>query len=145
MKSSLKANISLLWCWPWFHIFASQVCNEEQTLKQTRLKLDSHITLAYISIDFPFSPYLLQLMFSACVAAVKCRPVLHHRLAIFVWSLRITDCICFHLKIGFRCYFPNASYFPITFPFLVEITLWLGDIYRHKRHTDNKQKIRKLC
>ena len=37
---------------------------------------------------------LLQLMFSACVAAVKCRPVLHQCVVIFFLSSGIMDCIC---------------------------------------------------
>jgi len=36
---------------------------------------------------------LLQLVLSACVAAVKCRPVLHHCVVIFFWSSGIIDCM----------------------------------------------------
>jgi len=32
-------------------------------------------------------------MFSACVTAVKGRPVQHHCVVIFVWSLGFIDCI----------------------------------------------------
>ena len=32
------------------------------------------------------------LVFSACVAAVKSRPVLHHCVVIFVWSSGIMEC-----------------------------------------------------
>ena len=47
---------------------------------------------------------LLQLVFSACVAAVKSRPVLHHCAVIFSgpqgsWSVHVC---CLHLKIEFR-------------------------------------------
>ena len=31
--------------------------------------------------------------YSACVAAVKCRPVLHHCVVIFFWSSGIIDCM----------------------------------------------------
>jgi len=34
---------------------------------------------------------ILQLLLSACVAAGKCRPVLHHCVEIFFWSSRIMD------------------------------------------------------
>jgi len=37
---------------------------------------------------------LLQLLFSACVAAVKSRPVLHHCVVIFFWSSGIMECTC---------------------------------------------------
>jgi len=36
---------------------------------------------------------LLQLVLSACVAAVKGRPVLHHCVDIFFWSSGIIDCM----------------------------------------------------
>jgi len=35
---------------------------------------------------------------SACVAAVKCRPVLYHRVVIFAWSSGIIDCMLFTFK-----------------------------------------------
>jgi len=38
--------------------------------------------------------YLLQLLFSACVAAVKSRPVLHYCVVIFFWSSGIMECTC---------------------------------------------------
>ena len=38
--------------------------------------------------------YLLQLLFSACVAAVKSRTVLHHCVVIFFWSSGIMECTC---------------------------------------------------
>jgi len=47
-------------------------------------------------------------LFSACVAAVKSRPVLHHCVVIFFWSSGIMECTCslhvccLHLKIEFR-------------------------------------------
>jgi len=37
---------------------------------------------------------LLQLVLSACVAAVKSRPVLHHCVVIFFWSSGIMECTC---------------------------------------------------
>ena len=33
-------------------------------------------------------------MFSARVAAVKCRPVLHHCVVLFFWSSGIMECTC---------------------------------------------------
>ena len=33
-------------------------------------------------------------LFSACVAAVKSRPVLHHCVVIFFWSSGIMECTC---------------------------------------------------
>jgi len=36
---------------------------------------------------------LLQLVLCACVAAVKCRPVLHHCVVIFFWSAGIIECL----------------------------------------------------
>ena len=36
---------------------------------------------------------LLQLVLSACMTAVKCRPVLHHCVVIFFWSSEIIDCM----------------------------------------------------
>jgi len=43
----------------------------------------------------PFiSLLLLQLVLSACVAAVKSRPVLHHCVVIFFWSSGIIKCTC---------------------------------------------------
>jgi len=36
-----------------------------------------------------------QLVFSACVAAVKCRPVLHRCVVILFWSSGIMDCMLF--------------------------------------------------
>jgi len=33
------------------------------------------------------------MVLSACVAAVKCRPVLHHCVVIFFWSSGIIDCL----------------------------------------------------
>jgi len=42
-------------------------------------------------------------VFSACLTALKCRPVLHHCVDIFFWSSGIMDCMfCLHLKIEFR-------------------------------------------
>ena len=41
---------------------------------------------------------LIQLVFSACVAAVKSRPVLHHCVVIFVWSSEIMECTCMLLS-----------------------------------------------
>jgi len=41
---------------------------------------------------------LLQLVFSACVAAVKCRPLLHHCVVIFFWSSGNIDCMLFTCK-----------------------------------------------
>jgi len=38
--------------------------------------------------------YLLQLVFSACVAAVKSRPVLHHCVVMFFWSSGTMECAC---------------------------------------------------
>jgi len=38
--------------------------------------------------------YLLQLVFSACAAAVKGRPVLHHCVVIFFWSSGSMECTC---------------------------------------------------
>ena len=38
--------------------------------------------------------YLLQLVFSACVAAVKSRLVLHHCVVILFWSSGIMECTC---------------------------------------------------
>jgi len=38
--------------------------------------------------------YLLQLLFSACVAAVKRLPVLHHCVVIIFWSSGIMECTC---------------------------------------------------
>ena len=38
--------------------------------------------------------YLLQLVFSACVAVVNIRPVLHHCVVIFFWSSGIMECTC---------------------------------------------------
>ena len=38
--------------------------------------------------------FLLQLLFSACVEAVKSRPVLHHCVVIFFWSSGIMECTC---------------------------------------------------
>jgi len=43
---------------------------------------------------------LLQLVFSACVAAVKCGPVLHHCVVLFYWFSGIMDCMLFTLEIG---------------------------------------------
>jgi len=63
--------------------------------------------------------YLLQLVFSACVAAIKCRPVLHHCVAILFWSSWIVCCQCtidiFHnhwwtTSIKPRMLFSNAGY-----------------------------------
>jgi len=34
------------------------------------------------------------LLFSACVSAVKSRPVLHHCVVIFFWSSGIMECTC---------------------------------------------------
>jgi len=43
----------------------------------------------------PFmSLILLQLVFSACVAAERSRPVLHHCVVIFFWSSGIMECTC---------------------------------------------------
>jgi len=42
------------------------------------------------------------LVFSACVVAVKCRPVLHHCVVIFFWSSEIMDCMLLIFKIEFR-------------------------------------------
>ena len=44
---------------------------------------------------FHFSSLILltTLMFSACVAAVKCRPVLHHCVVMFFWSSGIMYCM----------------------------------------------------
>jgi len=39
--------------------------------------------------------YFLQLVFSACVAAVKYRPVLHYCLVIFYWSSGVIDYMFF--------------------------------------------------
>jgi len=49
---------------------------------------------------FPFTSLILltQLVFSACVAAVKSRPVLHHCVVIFFWSSGIMECTCMLLK-----------------------------------------------
>jgi len=38
---------------------------------------------------------VLHMVLSACVAAVQCRPQLHHSVVIFVWSIGIMDCIMF--------------------------------------------------
>lgn len=40
----------------------------------------------------------LQLVSSACVAAVKCRPILHQCIVIFFWSSRIIDYMLVWLK-----------------------------------------------
>ena len=34
------------------------------------------------------------ILFSACVAAVKSRPVLHHCVVIFFWTSGILECTC---------------------------------------------------
>ena len=52
---------------------------------------------------------LLQLWFSACVAPVKCRPVLHHCVVIFFWSLRIMGCMLFTFEKWRFSYAPGAS------------------------------------
>jgi len=39
---------------------------------------------------------------SACVAAVKCRPVLHNCVVMFFWYSGIMDVCCLHFKIEFR-------------------------------------------
>ena len=44
--------------------------------------------------------YILQLLFSACVAAVKSRPVLHHCVVIFFWSSGIMECTCMLFTFG---------------------------------------------
>jgi len=50
----------------------------------------------YASWGLSFSSvwYYLHLVFSACMAAVKSRPVPHHCEVIFFWSLGITKCTC---------------------------------------------------
>ena len=51
---------------------------------------------AMLPEGFPFHQLnLLQLVFSACVAAVKCRRVLHRCVVIFFWSSGIMDCMWF--------------------------------------------------
>ena len=45
---------------------------------------------------------LLELMFSARMAAVKCRPVLHHCVVISNLFSRVMGCVCLHLKIECR-------------------------------------------
>ena len=39
-------------------------------------------------------------MVSACVAAVKCRPVLHHCAVMFFWSSGIMECVLFTFQNG---------------------------------------------
>ena len=70
----------------------------------------------YISITFfenSSSIYfnLLQLVLSTCVAAVKCRPELHHCVVISFWSSEIMECMLFAfvLKIEFRLCARGAS------------------------------------
>jgi len=50
----------------------------------------------YASWGLSFSSvwYYLHLVFSACMAAVKSRPVPHHCEVIFFWSLGIMKCTC---------------------------------------------------
>jgi len=48
----------------------------------------------YASWGLSLEYYLLQLVFSACVAAVKSHPVLHHWVVIFFWSSGIMVCTC---------------------------------------------------
>jgi len=38
--------------------------------------------------------FIFRIVFSACVAAVKSRPVLHHCVVIFFWSSGIMECTC---------------------------------------------------
>jgi len=47
--------------------------------------------LKFVSIAIQM---VLQLLFSACVAAVKSRPVLHRCVVIFFWSSGIMECTC---------------------------------------------------
>ena len=92
---------------------------------------------------------------SACVAAVKCRPVLHHCVVIFFWSLGIMDYILFtfknriplmlgsvRFKLEWHLSFPlmncfnkiEAAIFPCRFCFLRAfpfISLVKYFIYRH--------------
>jgi len=44
-------------------------------------------------INLEISLNLLQVVLSACVAAVKCRPILHHCVVIFFWSSGVMDCM----------------------------------------------------
>ena len=50
--------------------------------------------IIYERWSYQFKYYLLQLVFSACVAVVKRRPVLYHCVVIFVWSSGIMECTC---------------------------------------------------
>jgi len=54
----------------------------------------SLVTVMFGNSGLGSSYYLLQLVFSACVAAVKSRPVLHHCVFIFFWSSGIMKCTC---------------------------------------------------
>jgi len=52
--------------------------------------------------DFPFFPDEFNLNttgFSACVAAVKCRPVVHNCVVVFFWSSETMDCMLRTFKI----------------------------------------------
>jgi len=70
---------------------ASFITTDEVSTKQRLLLL----VQAMLPKGVPFHQFnLLQMVFSACVAAVKCRPVLHHCVVIFFWSSGIMECTC---------------------------------------------------
>ena len=56
---------------------------------------------AMLPEGFPLYQFnLLQLVFSACVASVIFRPVLHHCVVILFWSIGIMDCMLITFKKG---------------------------------------------
>jgi len=55
----------------------------------------THSLYVVMHIHFTIFICLLHdIVFSACVAAVKSRPVLHHCVVIFFWSSGIMECTC---------------------------------------------------
>jgi len=69
---------------PWTHM-------QHAILQREPLKFSIIFTRSYSIFSVEFSS--LQLIFSGCVATVKCRAVLWHCVILF-WSLAIMDCIC---------------------------------------------------
>jgi len=78
-----------------FHCKQSILNNKTTTSNVFFLTQGEHLYVTFINMLYGvYMCLFVNMVFSACVAAVKCRPILHHCVVIFFWSSGIMECTC---------------------------------------------------